>query len=422
MKQRDILRAWTPLELAWLLMAVEGPFIAAVIARLTAPTLNLAAFGVAFPFALLFESPIILIMSASTALVADRDSYRKLRRFTWVLNGLITLAMLVFVMPPVFRWVSQGLMGLPDSVAQLAHGACILFLPWPAAIGFRRFYQGLLIRKGLTRRITYATTVRLGCMGGTALLLGIFSRLPGVWIGAAAMSAGVVLEAVASRLWSRDCVREIEGTPTEGRPLSYRAIRVFYLPLALTAMLNLGTQPLVSFFLGHSLMGVESLAVFPVVNFFIFIFSTAGFTLQEVAIPFLAQDAEARPALRRFTTTTAAAVTALLLLMALTPLGGLWLRHAAGLTPHLAGFAALPVAILAILPALTLVEGYQRACLLARHTTRPITWATGLEVAILAVVLLLLTRGAGWVGATAAACAMVTGRLGACFLLKRATA
>ncbi|MDP2877390.1 MAG: hypothetical protein Q8O00_14480 [Holophaga sp.] len=42
--QRQILRAWAPLEAAWLLMAVEGPFIAAVIARLVDPTLNLAAF------------------------------------------------------------------------------------------------------------------------------------------------------------------------------------------------------------------------------------------------------------------------------------------------------------------------------------------------------------------------------------------
>ncbi|HNX32709.1 MAG TPA: hypothetical protein PKM35_13925, partial [Holophaga sp.] len=102
MDQGRILRAWAPLEAAWLLMAVEGPYIAAVIARMGDPILNLAAFGVAFPLGILFESPIILIMSASTALVADRDSFAKLKRFTWSLNALITLAMLVFALPPVF--------------------------------------------------------------------------------------------------------------------------------------------------------------------------------------------------------------------------------------------------------------------------------------------------------------------------------
>ena len=127
-KERSLKKgsAWTraefcepggPLEAAWLLMAVEGPFVAAVIARLADPTINLAAFGVAFSFGMFFESPIILIMSAATALVADRDSYAKLKRFTWSLNALITLALLVFVLPPIFGWVIRRLMGLPGPVA-----------------------------------------------------------------------------------------------------------------------------------------------------------------------------------------------------------------------------------------------------------------------------------------------------------------
>ena len=45
-----ILRLWAPLEAAWLLMAMEGPFLAAILARLPNPTYNLAAFGVAFGF------------------------------------------------------------------------------------------------------------------------------------------------------------------------------------------------------------------------------------------------------------------------------------------------------------------------------------------------------------------------------------
>ena len=74
--QRSILRLWAPLELAWLFMAVEGPFLAAILARMADPTANLAAFGVAVGFAFLFESPVILIMSAVTALVENRDSLR----------------------------------------------------------------------------------------------------------------------------------------------------------------------------------------------------------------------------------------------------------------------------------------------------------------------------------------------------------
>ena len=47
---RSILLFWAPLAATWLMMAFEGPFLAAVIARLVDPKFNLAAHGVAFGF------------------------------------------------------------------------------------------------------------------------------------------------------------------------------------------------------------------------------------------------------------------------------------------------------------------------------------------------------------------------------------
>jgi len=408
--QRQILRAWAPLEAAWLLMAVEGPFIAAVIARLVDPTLNLAAFGVAFPFGMLFESPIILIMSAATALVADRDSFCKLRKFTWGLNAAITLGMLLFVLPPVFEFVTRNLMGLPENVAHRANGACALLLPWPAAIGYRRFFQGILIRHGLTRRVAYGTAIRLASMGGTALALATFTAWPGAWVGCAALSVGVVLEAAASGLWAKGCVRQLMAREPEGHALTYGSIAHFYIPLAMTSILTLGVYPMVSFALGRSAMPLESLAVMPVVNSFVFFFSTAGLTFQEVAIPMMGKGPEMQRALRRFAITTAVIASGILMLVAFTPLSKVWFRGVAGLTPELAAFASLPVAILFIQPALTMLVSYQRAMLVVARTTRPITWATVLEVGGIALMLVLLTQFCGWVGATAAACALVAGR------------
>ena len=79
---RRILLFWLPLAGTWLMMAIEGPYLAAIIARLPDPTVNLAAFGVGFVFAIIIESPVIMLMSASTALVEDGPSYRALRRFS----------------------------------------------------------------------------------------------------------------------------------------------------------------------------------------------------------------------------------------------------------------------------------------------------------------------------------------------------
>jgi len=73
------------------MMSAEGPFLAAIIARLADPRFNLAAHGVAFAFALLIEAPVIMIMSASAALAEDKLSFIRLRNFIYALNGLVTL-------------------------------------------------------------------------------------------------------------------------------------------------------------------------------------------------------------------------------------------------------------------------------------------------------------------------------------------
>ena len=57
----------------------------------------------------------------------------------------------------VFRFVTDRLIGLPADIANLTHLATSYLLFWPAAIGYRRFYQGILVRHRLTRRVAYGT-------------------------------------------------------------------------------------------------------------------------------------------------------------------------------------------------------------------------------------------------------------------------
>ena len=94
-----------------------------------------------------------------------------------------------------------------------------------------------------------------------------------------------------------------------------------------------------------------------------------------------------------------------------TPLLGVWLETIAGLPADLARFARLPVTLIILLPAITAVTCFQRALLVVVRTTRPITWATGLEVAGIGTTLFVLTALCGWIGAVAAVSAMVAGRL-----------
>ena len=125
---------WLPLVVTWLMMSLEGPFLSALIARLDEPKYNLAAYGVAFAFALIIEAPVIMIMSASTALVKDQLSFSKLKNFTYTLNFILTVSMLLLILPPIFYFITEDLIGLPHEVSFLTHLAIIILIPWPAAI------------------------------------------------------------------------------------------------------------------------------------------------------------------------------------------------------------------------------------------------------------------------------------------------
>ncbi len=415
MSFKQIFVFWYPLAATWLMMAVENPFLTAIIARLPGPKFNLAAFGVAFSFALIAEAPIIMLMSASTALVTNSDAYFKLRRFTYILNAGITLILLIGLIPPIFYFIAEGLIELPHNVARLTHVALILLIPWPAAIGFRRFYQGILIRFDLTRRVAYGTIIRLVTMAGAAIVL--FSlKFPGAYVGAGALSIGVTCESIASRLMANSSIKHLlqqENNHFKEKPLSYWFITKFYYPLALMSTLSLGVHPFVTFFVGRSRFAIESLAVLPVINALVFIFRGVGLSYMEVVVALLGKKNEKYIPLRNFAWVLGVVLVGILALIAFTPMAAVWYHHVAGLSLELAHFSYLPTQIMAILPGLTLLISLQRGILVNTKHTGPITWATIIEVVVIIGVLFISITYLDVIGAVSAAYAFTLGRLAA---------
>ena len=397
------------------MMAAEGPFLAAMIARMPGPEFNLGAYGVAFALAILIEAPVIMLMSAATSLVKDRISYLKMRNFS---RGLIlgtTLLLLIVLVPGVYRWLTETLLQLPAEVADLTYGALWFFLPWPSAIGYRRFLQGVLIRAGKTRLVAVGTLIRLLAMTVAALLGYLLLDIPGAWVGGLARGTGVTVEAIAARFMAAETVRDLlaeEGNSAyTGRTVTYRAIATFYLPLALTSLIGLTIQPLLTFFMGRSVSPVESLAIYPVVHSLSFFFRSVGFAYQDAAIALIGERFEHYRELRRFCFTLGAVATAGLALVAFTPLFQLWFTVLSGLTPELTSFALIPARIIVPLPFLSVLLSFQRAILVEGRRTQHITWASVIEVTTVAVLFLTLGFGFEVVGATAAFTAFLGGRL-----------
>ncbi len=445
---RRIFIFWAPLAATWVMMAAEGPYLAAVVARLPDPTLGLAAYGVSIAFAVLIESPVIMLLSASTALVEDAVSYRRLRTFAHGLNLLSTGLLLVVLIPTVHRALMVGALGLPEAVSRLTYGALWCFLPWPAAIGYRRFWQGVLIRSGRTRLVAYGTAIRLVTMSVAALAIAVLTDLPGASVGAASLSIGVVVEAIVARWMVRDSIAGLlapAGASAPGPPpriaadphdlaeagrgstattapgaervthggLTFSEIARFYYPLALTSLIGIAIQPMLTFFMGRAVSPVESLAVFPVVHALGFIFRAVGLSFQDAVIALHGSGNQGYAEIRRFAFGLGLTLSGILGVIAFTPLSSVWFEIVSGLSPDLAAFAVPATRVLAPVPFLGVLLSLQRGVLMRKRNTGPIIVATAAEMASVAAVFMFVGWGLGWPGVTAAFAAFFWGRLAA---------
>lgn len=394
---RAIVRTWWPLALSWLLMAAEGPALSAVVARLADPEINLAAFGVVYSVSLIVESPIIMLLSASTALSKDWDSYLRLRRFMMRLSAVLTALHALLAFTPLYDVVIVGLIKPPAEIVEPARLGLMIMLPWTWAIAYRRFQQGVLIRFGHSRAVSLGTLVRLGADSivlASGYLLstapGMVVKIPGIAVATGALAVGVTSEAIYAGLRVRPVLRDqVRQTAPVEQPLTLPALLEFYVPLAMTSLLALLVQPIGAAALSRMPDALVSLAAWPVVYGFVFVLRSVGMAYNEVVIALLDEPRSTRN-LHRFALLLAAVATGLLLLTAATPLAPLWFRRVSGLKPRLATLAHRGLWIALPWPALNVLYSWYQGAIVHSRRTRGITEA---------VVIYLLTSSAIlWVG------------------------
>jgi hypothetical protein len=385
---RRIVHTWWPLALSWLLMAVESPVLSAVMARLAEPEVNLAAFGgVVWPLALIIESPVIMLLSASTALSKDWDSYVRLRRFMVGAGAALTALHALVVFTPLYHSIVVGMIGVPAEIVEPGRLGLAILIPWTWAIAYRRFNQGVLIRFGHSRAVGLGTLVRLSA-DGLVLATGYrIGTIPGVAVAAGALAAGVVSEAIYAGLRVRPVLRsQVKLAAPVDQPLTFRTFIDFYIPLAMTSALGLLASPLASAALSHMPSALESLAAWPVVSGFVFLLRSLSFAYNEVVITLLDEPRAAR-SLRSFATFLATLTTILLLIIAATPLATVWFGYISALNPRLATLARRGLWVAALMPGLNALQSWYQGTIVHSRHTRGITEAVAIYLLVSGAVL-----------------------------------
>ncbi len=447
---REVFTAWYPLAASWLLMGLELPAVSAIISRLPDPKVSLAAYGgVVFPLSMIIEAPIIMLLSASTALSRDRQSYLMLRRFMLRAGLILTLLHALIAFTPLFDLVVGQIIRPPADVLAPARIGLMIMTPWTWSIAYRRFQQGVLIRSGRSHLVGIGTMVRLGANVVVLALGMILGTIPGIVVGATAVAIGVLSEAVFAGIAVRPTLREqfgnaafrtvrdlmprswsapsksalpkagevsagsrllsggvpdaMEGATPAGPaaaggsapsggsllPLTWRAFFEFYIPLALTSLLLMSAGPIVSAAVSRMPRPLDSLAVWPVINGLTFILRSLGMAVNEVVVAQLDRPGSIR-SLRRFSILLGIVTSSLFAVVGFTPLARLYFARVTALTPELTALATQAVRLVVLMPGLGALQSWFQGVLVHSRRTRGVTESV---VVYLAANVVLLTAG-----------------------------
>jgi len=401
--QKRIFLLWLPLAAMWLFMAIEQPGINAVIARLAAAKENLAAYGVTLSISLIIEAPIIQMLSAATALTDGRQNYRKLLRFMHYMAAGLTAVHVILALTPLYTMLLRNVLGVPEEILGLARSSFIIMIPWAGTIGYRRLYQGILIRYGRTKEISYTMFIRLAVTMGTLFLGHSLTDLSGADLGAVALIAGVSAGMTAAYMFARPAVRSLQDEAPD-KQFSWNYLLTFYYPLLLTSVITFLARPILNYGIARAAFPLASLAVWPVVLSVMFLFRSLALSFQEVAVALLKEAGHIAP-LRKFATRLSLGTGLLFFLFAFAPTGRLWFKHVAGLEPELLSFTTVPVLIVTLVPVLGAFLSWYRGLLIYSGKTKYIAQAVGLNTATLTAMVVFLPKVVGLSGVIIAALA-----------------
>lgn len=387
---RDVTRIWWPLAASWALMTMEGPVQSAVIARMPDAEVNLAAWGgIIFPFTFFISAPIMMLLSASNVFSTDRESYRKLLRFTNLFGLGLTALHLLVALTPLYGWVARNVLEAPEVIIAPARVGLIIVTPWSWSIAYRRLQQGVMIRYGYSKSVTTGTVIRLGA-NFTALLAGYAShRLPGIVVGCIAVAVGVTTEAIYTGLRVRTILKHDMPQTVTGSQLTLRSFAEFFFPLMLTSLMTIAVMPVASAAMSRMPNAMASLATWPTISGLIYFLRSPGFGLMEVVVAKL--DApKARKVLWRFSVMLMIVTTVMALLLMVTPLSDLWLNNLMALTPDLARLGKLALWLAILLPLQTVLVSWYQGALVHHKKTRAVSEAVAIYMGVI-----LLVLGAG---------------------------
>jgi hypothetical protein len=396
-----------PLSISDITMAATEPFTTTAVAHSPNAQLNLAALGAGKALAILLESPIIMILHAANAVAPSAIARTILWRFTLLTGGILSLLLGLFATPWLFTHLIQPLLGVSGELADHTRIIIAWLMVWPFVIGWRRYYQGLLIRAGHARPVALAGIARLISLIGT-LLIGYNLGLPGYTLAPIAMVVGVCIEAaLVTRSTQASVYEQLDAIPHQAStPTTHAELWRFYWPLATAMLVVWSGRALLVGLLARAIDAPLALAAWPTAWGFVILIGNATRTVQQVIIRHIHDTPSAT--LWLFALSVGGVFASLLGLIAHHPLGQAILASFVANDPDLLGRVIPTISLCATIPLLFALQNAAQGFMIAHGTTSRVGLATWVSTTTLLAVGATLVY-TGTPGTHAAALATITG-------------
>lgn len=284
----DILKLWKqfiPLSLTDIAMAIGEPVRNYAIASLPNGGLNLASFGIAKSLANFFEAPIIMVLHASNALAKDSESSKKFLRFTLVFSMLLSGLFLCISLPNIFEFIATKIFNLNLEVSDTTRKILYFIFIFPFIIGWRRYFQGLLIQQKKNKVLAHAAFIRLFFVI-VIPLIGMQLSWTGLTCAIDSLLGGLLVESiyVTYYCFKYQSFVSIQTNHNKSLPKTYSGIFSYYFPLGYSMIVIWGTRALLVFLLSFAVDSNIALALWPIIWGLVLVVSNGTRMVQQVYI------------------------------------------------------------------------------------------------------------------------------------------
>lgn len=336
-------RFYAPLVATSLLLTATNPLLTAALARTGDPAAALAGYGVAFSLTGVLYAPLLVFQQVAAARLLEARDVAAVRRLALILGALFSLLAAAVAFTPLGMVVLEGMVGVHDAILDQAFEAMALLWPVPLLTGVRALHQGRLVAGHRTHPIAAATGARTVVLAVVAFAL--TGATAGAWLGGAAFTAGLFVEAGIVAVARAPVPTVPEPTETE-QPGEDRLL-MFSTPLMLNVVAWWSTPLLINSVLARTPEPDCSIAAFTVVEAVAWFLTAPVGQLQHASLA-LVDGRRTHRRVRRYAAGLAIGVTGLLAVLSLPAIREAILWTVFRLDPSLLEPAGLafPVAVL----------------------------------------------------------------------------